>query len=59
LEQAFNRRAMVDPTQLCEEYLDPTIPIPVNPQKNWFILQIKIRHLAPNEFLNLSEFVAF
>ncbi|KAI6191794.1 hypothetical protein M3Y97_00266500 [Aphelenchoides bicaudatus] len=46
------RRAMVDPSQLCEEYLDPTIPIPVHPQKNWFLLQIKILHLTPNEFSN-------
>jgi hypothetical protein len=41
---------MVDSTQLCEEYLDPTIPIPVNPSRNWFLLQIKILHLTHAEF---------
>lgn len=46
----FCRRATVDPTQLCEEYMDPTIPIPVNPSKNWFLLQIKVLHLTPAEF---------
>jgi hypothetical protein len=51
-EQGFNRRGIVDPSQLCEEYLEPTITIPVNPSKNWFLVQIKIQHLAENEYSN-------
>jgi hypothetical protein len=50
MESDHERRAFVPFDTLCEEFLGPAINIPVHPMKNWFIVQITIRHLTQNHF---------
>ncbi|KAH7728802.1 speckle-type POZ protein B-like protein [Aphelenchoides avenae] len=50
IESAYNRRAFVPPTELCDEYLDPPVNIPVHPMKNWLIVHVTVRHLQQNQF---------
>ena len=44
-ESGYGRRGFVNPHTICNEFLDPGIDIPVNIQRNWFVITVKIRHL--------------
>uniref|UniRef100_A0AC34GEW0 Uncharacterized protein n=1 Tax=Panagrolaimus sp. ES5 TaxID=591445 RepID=A0AC34GEW0_9BILA len=48
-ETGYGRRGFIYAHTLGDEFLDPAIDIPVHPQRNWFILQINIRHLRRNQ----------
>jgi hypothetical protein len=47
-ETGYGRRGFINAHTLCDEFLGPAIDIPVHPNRNWFILQINIRHLRRN-----------
>jgi hypothetical protein len=48
-ESGYGRRAFINAHTLGDEFLDPGVDIPVHSQRNWFILQINIRHLRRNQ----------
>ncbi|CAD5234261.1 unnamed protein product [Bursaphelenchus xylophilus] len=52
LETGINRHAVMRVTEMLEEYMSPAISLPVNPRRNWFIVQVKIQHLRPEEYQN-------
>lgn len=44
-ETGYGRRGFVNANTFCNDFLDPSVDIPVNIQRNWFVIQINIRHL--------------
>ncbi|KAE9555973.1 hypothetical protein FO519_000829 [Halicephalobus sp. NKZ332] len=44
-ESGYGRRAFINQQTICDEFLDPGVDIPVNIQRNWFVITVKIRHL--------------
>uniref|UniRef100_A0AC34QAW0 BTB domain-containing protein n=1 Tax=Panagrolaimus sp. JU765 TaxID=591449 RepID=A0AC34QAW0_9BILA len=41
----FGRRGFINANTIYSEFLDPPVDIPVNIQRNWFVIQVNIRHL--------------
>ncbi|CAD5229544.1 unnamed protein product [Bursaphelenchus okinawaensis] len=52
LESDINRHAVMREDSMMEEYMPPALSLPVNPRRNWFIVQVKIQHLRPQEYQN-------
>lgn len=52
MEAGVNRHGIVNPEEMFEEYLDPAVLLPVQLQRSWFIVQVKVQHLREDEYHN-------